>query len=120
MRIHLAKWGALLSFLAAVACGHASEFAQAADTSAPHAWDARRGETVIHITNQPGAIIDTTAPPPPPGTPQMTSAFLSASCGGEALVCSEAGRILRASHSLREFLEGLDDADFSIVASARP
>jgi hypothetical protein len=63
---------------------------------------------LLEISNRPGAIIDTSAPPPPPGAPPpVPHPFLSAACGGDPLLCSRAGVILRASASLEEFLAAL-------------
>jgi hypothetical protein len=65
---------------------------------------------LLEISNRPGAIIDTTAPPPPPvpgAPPPQPHPFLGAACGGDPLLCSRAGVILRASTSLEEFLAAL-------------
>lgn len=106
--------GVSLALLLASGCGHSSSPAM---RDGAHAWDARRASTSIHITDQPGAVIDATAPPPPPGTAPARSTFMSATCSGDAVGCSEAGQHLRASHSLSEFLERLADADFVVAES---
>jgi hypothetical protein len=65
---------------------------------------------LLEISNRPGAIIDTTAPPPPPvpgAPPPQPHPFLGAACGGDPLLCSRAGVILRASTSLEGFLAAL-------------
>lgn len=81
-------------------------------------WEAKRGPASLSITNQPGIVVDTNAPPPPPGNPPAQHPFLGASCSGDALGCSEAGTLLRASTSTADFLDRLRKAGFQ-VAPAR-
>ena len=77
---------------------------------APRTWVVWAGELrLIEISNRPGPIVDSTAPPPPPSDagPIPPHPFLTAGCGGDPLLCSRAGELLRASRSLDEFLAAL-------------
>jgi hypothetical protein len=77
-----------------------------ADAAAPERrWVVYVGELrLLEISDTPGIIVDTNAPPPPPGVEPARHPFLTAACGGDALLCSRAGNLLRESTSLPEFL----------------
>jgi hypothetical protein len=73
-------------------------------------WVVYAGELrLLEISDRPGIIVDSTAPPPPPvpGATPTTHPFLTAGCGGDPLLCSRAGVLLRESTSLPEFLDKL-------------
>lgn len=78
-------------------------------------WRVWVGERpLLEISDRPGPIRDTSAPPPPPGSTVAIHPFLSAACGGDPMLCSRAGEILRASDSLDAFLEALDDEGWRV------
>lgn len=79
-------------------------------------FTATKGVVVITISDQPGPVVDTTAPPPPPGYPAPTNPYLSATCGGDAVGCSEAGTLLRAARSARELADSLRKAGFAVTS----
>ena len=78
-------------------------------------FTAQKGSVVITVSSQPGPIVDTTAPPPPPGSPAPSSPYLSASCAGDALGCSEAGTLLRAARSAQDFVDALRKHGYSVT-----
>ena len=79
-------------------------------------FTAKKGDVVITISAEPGLVVDSTAPPPPPGYPAPTNPYLSATCGGDALGCSEAGTLLRAARSAREFADSLRKNGFVVTS----
>ena len=87
----------------------------------PRRWEARKdGVTALTISNQPGYLIDGNAPPPPPGQPPAKHPFLSATCvARDPLLCSHLGDLLRASHSLDDFLAKLGADGLEIVELRR-
>lgn len=86
--------------------------AQAASTE--QRFTAKKGDVVITLSDKPGLVVDATAPPPPPGYPPPTNPYFSATCGGDALGCSEAGALLRAARSAREFVDSLRKNGFTV------
>ncbi|MBN1772846.1 MAG: hypothetical protein JXB32_16365 [Deltaproteobacteria bacterium] len=81
---------------------------------APPPGDAERHWVVyvdelrlMEISDTPGILVDGNAPPPPPGVEPGRHPFLTAACGGDPLLCSRAGTLLRESTTLPEFLEKL-------------
>ena len=62
---------------------------------------------LLEISDTPGFLVDSTAPPPPPGVDPARHPFLTAGCGGDPLLCSRAGNLLRESTTLPEFLDRL-------------
>lgn len=80
-------------------------------------FTAKKGPVVITISDQPGPIVDSTAPPPPPGYPAPSNPYLSASCAGDALGCSEAGNLLRGARSARGFIDALRKSGFEIISN---
>jgi hypothetical protein len=89
--------------------------AAAADSTTEQRFTAKKGAVVITISNQPGAIVDSTAPPPPPGSPVPPNPYLSATCAGDALGCSEAGTLLRGTRSAQEFVNALRKVGFEVT-----
>lgn len=81
---------------------------------APRRFEITRGQTRLAIVDQPGVLIDDNAPPPPPGTGPSSHPFLSGSCGGDPVGCSEARALLEASHSTDEFIAKLAGAGFAV------
>lgn len=79
-------------------------------------FTAKKGSVVITLSDQPGPVVDTTAPPPPPGYPAPTNPYFSATCGGDALGCSEAGTLLRAARSARELADSLRRNGFTVTS----
>ncbi len=85
-----------------------------AQPEAPRRFEIVRGQTRLAIVDQPGALIDESAPPPPPGTQLAPHPFLSGSCGGDPLGCSEARALLEGSRSTDEFVAKLTNAGFTV------
>ena len=77
---------------------------------------------LLDISDTPGLIVDAHAPPPLPGQVPPKHPFLSASCFGDVMLCSQAGTLLRASKSLDEFLAKLAAEGFRVeeVAAEAP
>jgi hypothetical protein len=89
--------------------------------AAVRSWEVYAGELkLLDIRDEPGLIIDTTAPPPPPvpGWVPPRHPFLTASCGGDPLLCSRAGTLLRESQSTDEFLDQLRAEGWRVEAAA--
>ena len=78
------------------------------------------GPSVLELSDTPGPLVDATAPPPPPGEAIAPHPFLSGSCAGDPLICSQAGEILRASPSLEAFLEALRASGWQIEELTAP
>lgn len=80
-------------------------------------WQVFSGDLrFLDISSIPGFVIDTNAPPPPPNRPRPPRhPFLSASCGGDVMLCVRAGELLRASTSLDEFLAKLAAEGWRVV-----
>ena len=100
---------------ASTAAAASSSVAVAADSTTAHHFTAKKGAVVITIGDQPGAIVDSTAPPPPPGHPAPTNPYVSATCAGDALGCSEAGTLLRGTRSAQQFVDALRKAGFEVT-----
>jgi hypothetical protein len=110
-----------LALLLAGACAHDPEPAATASTPAsapapigPRQLTADLDRTHITLTEGEGFLIDGTAPPPPPGqTPTMHPRF-HGSCGGEALVCSRAGNVVRSAATLDDIATALRAQGFTV------
>lgn len=117
-------WSLLITSIACarpappVAAPASTSAAASAAPSAPSGqrFTAKKGAVVITLSDQPGPVVDTTAPPPPPGYPAPTNPYLSATCGGDALGCSEAGALLRAARSARELADSLRKNGFTVTS----
>ena len=102
-----------LGFLAPLACtdhGGPRETAVTPPPSTPRTWVVWADDLrLIEISDRPGPIVDSTAAPPlpSPAGPPPPHPFPTAGCGGDPLLCSRAGELLRASRSLEEFLAAL-------------
>ena len=99
----------------AIAAGCAGGQSGAENVDGVRRWRVWVGDRpLLEISDRPGHIIDTSAPPPPPGSTPATHPFLTAACGGDPMLCSRAGQILRESESLEEFLEALEDEGWRV------
>lgn len=75
---------------------------------------AERGATRLQLINHPGTLIDENAPPPAPDAPLAPHAFVSGSCGGDALGCAEARGLLEQAISTEDFIDRLRTAGFNV------
>jgi hypothetical protein len=86
----------------------------------PRRWTARRGRTVVYVTDQPGMIVDSNAPPPAPGVSVPRDPRMSASCsGGDMEGCATAGELRRNAGSAAEFVAKLCGAGFDVREDER-
>ncbi len=109
----------LVGLLCVAACGGPPELqpeptASGSTRVGPRSLRATRGAAVVSLIDAPGPLIDGNAPPPPPGTPPSTHAALQGSCSGNALICSEAGGVVRAAATFDEAAEGLRGIGFDV------
>jgi hypothetical protein len=80
---------------------------------------ATKGATRLRVVNTPGMLVDENAAPPPPGQTPEPHAFLSGSCGGDPLGCSEAQQLLASATSTSDFLERLRSAGYDVHSGHR-
>lgn len=89
--------------------------AASANDGPDRVYEARKGaERVLLVRTVPGPLFDSNAPPPPNGAPVPPHPFLSARCTGDAMFCSHAGALLRASSSVEQFLDRLRGEGLSV------